>query len=285
LAVGMALMPVAAALPAHDLAETLSTALEFLAILAILALVFLGRHRRWHERWMDYRLVAELVRHLRLVAPLGGARPFPQIPAHWGIYGQPGASWMAWYVRAIERALGLPSAVVDKTHVEACLKQLTVDVNEQIEYHEDNARRCHKIEQRLHHWGIGLLTLTLLACALHLVPGIWHAVRLPDWLPAPHVLLFIGGFFPALGAGVLGINNQGEFRRITKRSTAMQEHLERLLREIEKLEERLAEKSASANEQFSVSATALANDVARLLVNEVLDWRVVLLDRPLEPPA
>jgi hypothetical protein len=32
-------------------------------------------------------------------------------------------------------------------------------------------------------------------------------------------------------------------------------------------------------------AAALSADAARLLINEVLDWRVVVLDRPLQPPV
>ena len=75
-AVGLALLPVALGLHPHHGAEIACIALEFVAIVAILALVFLGRRRRWHERWIDYRLTAELVRHLRLVAPLGWRATF-----------------------------------------------------------------------------------------------------------------------------------------------------------------------------------------------------------------
>jgi len=71
-AVGLALLPLALGLLPHHWAEIAFFALEFVAIVAILALVLLGRHQHWHERWIDYRLTAELVRHLCLVAPLGG---------------------------------------------------------------------------------------------------------------------------------------------------------------------------------------------------------------------
>jgi len=37
--------------------------------------------------------------------------------------------------------------------------------------------------------------------------------------------------------------------------------------------------------QHSAHVAELADEIARLLVNEVLDWRVVFLDRPLHPPA
>ena len=97
LAVGLALLPGALGLPPHGWPEIVCIALELMTIFAIIFLVQLGRTRHWHERWIDYRLTAELVRHLRMVAPLGGRRLLPQPPAHRVTYGQPAATWMAWY--------------------------------------------------------------------------------------------------------------------------------------------------------------------------------------------
>lgn len=65
----------------------------------------------------------------------------------------------------------------------------------------------------------------------------------------------------------------------------MSEQLQTLLNQIENLRERINAQLTSVREQFSVQAVALASDAARLLVNEVLDWRVVFLDQPLKPPA
>lgn len=229
-------------------------------------------------------MTTELVRHLRLVAPLGGNRPFPQIPAHRATYGQPGASWMAWYVRAVERTLGLPSCVVNKAHLKACLAHLNDVVSGQIRYHDLTAGRCHRIEKRLHSWGIAFLALTLVACVLHLLSGVWPVFHTPNWL-SPRLLTFACAFFPALGAALAGINNQAEFRRTSKRSNAMREQLELLQNQVEDLRKRIDGTPDSVRRQYSVQAVALAGDVARLLVNDVLDWRVVFLDRPLEPPA
>lgn len=125
--------------------------------------------------------------------------------------------------------------------------------------------------------------LTLIACGWHLLPNLWHEVPVPDWLPP--VLTFCCGFFPALGAAMAGILNQGEFRRIAKRSAAMREQLLLLVEEIDRLRHRINTAAGPAQKQFSVQAAELASDVARLLLNEVLDWRVVFLDRPVVPPA
>jgi hypothetical protein len=282
-AVGMALLPVGASLPPHHWAEATCIGFELAAILIILGLVFKGRRGRWHERWLEYRLTAELIRHLKLVAPLGGARPFPQNPAHWAAYGQPGATWMAWYVLAVERALGLPSAAVNKDYLEAYLSHLASLLAGQVKHHETNAEQCHRIEERLHRSGVFLFGITLICCGLHFFPTFWHGLEYPEWLLA--LLTFLCGFSPALGAALAGISTQGEFRRIAKRSEAMRAQLSMLLEKVQNLREKLNAVPGQSAEQCSPLAAALAGDAARLLINEVLDWRVVFLDQPLKPPA
>jgi hypothetical protein len=94
------------------------------------------------------------------------------------------------------------------------------------------------------------------------------------------MLTFACGFLPALGAAMAAISNQGEFRRVARRSKAMSKQLATLLMHIEKLETGIQQPRATGAQQHSRLTGALASEVARLLVNEVLDWRVVFLDRP-----
>ena len=82
IAVGAALLPSAAGWmhepgpPARS--ETACVLVEFSVILLVVALVFFGRRQRWLGRWTDYRLAAELLRPLSVLALLGGSRPLPQ---------------------------------------------------------------------------------------------------------------------------------------------------------------------------------------------------------------
>jgi hypothetical protein len=295
LAVGLALLPVGSRfISAHHTAALVCNILELLAIMEILAIIHVGRRQHWHERFLDYRLAAELVRHLRIVAPLGGRWPIPQVPAHWATHGEPAATWMVWYVRAVERAVGFPSAVVDASYLNEYLKELGTAVDGQVGFHKNTERRGRNIEGRLHHLADWLFGLTIAACAIHL--GIHFMIEDPEagWV-RPLALVFVCGFFPALGAALAGIMNQAEFRRIGSRSRAMSERLAVLHNDIERL--RIpppgppvpvplpvsTSVSASGMRQLSVQAVALANAVADLLVAEVLDWRVILRDRPLEP--
>jgi hypothetical protein len=281
-AVGLALLPVGVPFLSHHWANKACNALELISILAVLVVVHVGRRKRWHERFLDYRLTAELVRHLRIVAPLGGRWPIPQIPAHWATYGQPGATWMAWYVRAVERAIGLPSAVVDRFYLEGYLAELSRIVGGQIDFHWKTMRRCQEMEKRLHRIADALLILTIAACALHLLIHFWPRETPPKGIEASP-FVFVCGFFPALGAALAAIMNQAEFRRLANRSKAMAEQMPLLLADITNLRHSIANGPAAGARPPFAHAVSLASAIAGLFVAEVLDWRVVLLDRPLEP--
>ncbi len=48
---------------------------ELASLIIIVALWARSRRRQWHDRWIDYRLLAELLRVQRFLAPLGGSAP------------------------------------------------------------------------------------------------------------------------------------------------------------------------------------------------------------------
>jgi hypothetical protein len=270
--VGLALLPVAMGWSSRSPhpGETLSIWLELCSISIMLVLIVLGRWKGWHERWLDYRLTAELVRHIRLVAPLGGTCSLPSMPAHLSSYMHPGKSWMAWYARAVDRELGFPQVKMTSDHLLACLANLIELLNGQINFHHITARRSREIEHRLHVTSMSLLGMTIAAGLLHLT----HS--------AGGMMTLICGFFPALGAAFEGINNQGEFHRIEKRSDAMAQVLEHLVLEAAALQNELTSNTAGDGESPSMQLAFLADKAARLMVMEVLDWRVVFLDRPLK---
>jgi hypothetical protein len=280
LAVAMALGPFAMSLPEHGAGEILFTLGELLSILLILFLVFRGRKGRWHQRWLDYRLLAEIIRHQRLIAHLGGERASPKIPEHLTSYGDVGASWMAWYARGIERSLNLPHIVVDRTYLLASLEDLEAQLggpDGQLAFHQTTASRASRIEHRLHMSEVTLLILTLSCCCQHLAQSFW-----PNWLHVSgHLLTFCCAFFPAVGAAIAGISNQGEFRRIAQRSASMAERLSHQLEEIRNLKQRVMNPETSSR-QLSPEVASLAGDAAATMVNEVLDWRVIFQDRPLK---
>ena len=244
-------------------------------ILIVLFLFYRGRKRRWHDRWMDYRLLAELVRELRFLIPLGGGRPFPRQPVHLETYGHPARTWMFWHMRAIAREVGIPDVTIDDAYLRECLIYLRDVISGQVHFHEENWRRSEKIEHRLHRGAMILLFATAICIAAHFLPG---GESLKAWL-----IIGTAGF-PAMGAALAGILNQGEFARLARRSRAMSERLERLADEIRAALTSFSSAADAARPTIS-DVSPLAIRAAEFMVDEVLDWRVVFLDRPLVPPA
>ena len=275
-AVGLALAPVAMGWPgaSHPVGEAAAGLAELLAIAAILCMILHARRERWHERWIDYRLAAEMVRHLRLVTPLGGVKAAPHVPAQWAAYGHPAATWMAWYVRAAERQIGLPTARMDAQHLDECLAHFESLLIGQVRFHQIATTRCRNIERRLQRFGVLLLTVTLAVCLLHLLSGLGLVRHFSSRCSG--CLTFLCGFLPALGAALAGIENQGEYRRVQRRSAAMIPQLEVFAGRVRELRTPFASQTGLR----SVAIAALGTEIAQLMASEVLDWRVVFLDRP-----
>jgi hypothetical protein len=63
----------------------------------------------------------------------------------------------------------------------------------------------------------------------------------------------------------------------------MQQRLSQIGHHVEAFSRHLPERQPSAP-GTSRELTALASETAQLMVNEVLDWRIVFLDRPLREP-
>lgn len=280
-AVFLAILPVWAGWDAQQNLPGLlvTAAIELGLLLGIIGLILWGNHRRWHERWMEYRVLAELIRELHFLIPLGGGRPFARLFAHLGGYGRPTESWMSWHARALERATGLPSARVDEAYVQTALVHLKTVVDGQTAFHETSHHRHHRLEHRLHWVGVSLFGLTAAVVAAHFVElAAGHSTGHENAHDGMGWMIVVAAFFPVVGAALAGINNQGEFARLAMRNEAMADRLQGCAQEIDDLSRR-------AGTLRLVDVVRLSMCVAQLMIDEVVDWRVIFLHRPLVPPV
>lgn len=285
LAVGAALFPLLSGwmTAQYHKGLTICIIIESLIILTIIGFVFLSRKRRWHGRWLDYRMTAESIRQLTLFMPLGGGKPFPKMAAHLTQYGNPSATWMTWYVQSVERMAGLPALRVNKQHLKECLSRYALLLAEQKNYHQQNAIIYTKIDRRLHHIGELTLWLTLMSCLVHLLPTVVAGIILSPVVE--NALTFACGFLPALGASMAGINHQGEFKRMSMSSASMYEQFSRLENEINHLITQLQADKSLKKGYFFRQVSEVARTIANLMINEVSDWKVIYQDRPPTLPA
>jgi hypothetical protein len=254
---------------------------ELAAIIGILALTYRGQRKNWHQRWIDYRMLAERLRIARYLALFGGGSPQVVYNGHLTAYGNPAATWMNWHYRAIERAAGVIPTSFTTAYLSSCQQSWRDNlIQDQVAYHKNLSVVFSKMDKRLHKTGEFLFIATLIACLIHL-GHLWieEDPRF-DWIPHTMAgwMTLLCAFLPALGAAFSAIRSHSEVQRLAQRSKAMEESLTHMLYDFASL-------STTGNEMNSIALRNNADRVSTLMTNEMLDWRVVFQDRPLGLPA
>jgi len=230
---------------------------EFLIILAIMLNTHFGVRWRWHQRWLDYRQLAERLRPMRSLKLLGIAAP--DAP---GSATEPVARrWTDWYAAGIWRTMGCPSGKFDEQRMEALARAIAGhEIAPQIAYNRSNAEQAERLDNRLETLGAALFGATLVGCVV-LIGGLLLA---PEWT-ARHgnVFIFLSAGLPALGTAIFGIRVQGDFSGTALRSQATADLLERIATDLGK-----------AGPDLARSAD-LAEQAGRIMLADLGEWRLV----------
>jgi hypothetical protein len=238
---------------------------EFVLIAAILSITYWGRHRRWHERWLNYRQLGERLRQYCFLAPLGCSLPTPRHVAHSG--SDPSQAWVDGMFHSIARDIGIAPGRVEQPYLASIGELIGNILQGQIVYHEGNHEKMEKLNHHLHQAGTWLFGITLLACIYHVWVG-----REAAWL------LVLATAPPAFGAAFYGIANQGEFARSADRSLAMR-------REFASLRENDLKKALSSGNESFANLRIVAEKIAEIMISETNDWSVVFRYRSLNLPG
>ncbi|MCC7348200.1 MAG: hypothetical protein IT538_12455, partial [Variibacter sp.] len=253
--------------------KTVCATLEFIMIALILVITHAGARGAWHERYLDARRLAEMLRHARVLAPLGRSGGAGE--AH----GDPGEIWTTWYAQAARRELSVPDARIDAAYIQA-VTQATVkhEVEPQLAYHRANHRRLHHVHHGLDHFGERLFYLTALLCIVWIVAFGIYELHLPytGWIKTAlkPTLTFLSAVLPAIGAALAGIRAQGDFQAAAKQSLATE-------RELEEISERLRHGHAGSYRE----ACILQLWVADTMASDLGRWRSLYSNRPLTIPG
>jgi hypothetical protein len=251
---------------------------ELVFIGLVITLTWQAVHRHYHERWIDYRHLAEQIRPLRYLFALGLTLPREE-SAHYLERERGKGGWSNWLAHRLERELGVPNVAVTPAYLRAVRGFASHAIlEEQLTYHRNNVAKLAKVEHRLHKTGEWLFSLTAVGCMLHLVVHFVFWDDLPHRLALSlsHGLTFVAGVLPALGAAVLGIRNVGEFGRLEMRSRAMAAALQHM------------HKMFDENEPSHLSRISLSEELETLaaqMMSETADWRTLIITRRIELPS
>ncbi|MGZ6021365.1 MAG: hypothetical protein ACXWLQ_02045 [Rhizomicrobium sp.] len=242
-------------------------AVEILLIVFILYVIGRGARGQWHRRWLEYRRLAETLRHLRILALMGAAARLDR-PGNGSTRAH---GWVSWYARAIEREIPVPSLAVDQTYLAAVRDAVrNAELRTQIDYNHNNGIAMEAAGERLHLAGSLLFLATLAICVGYLClyfldPELAHGWK--DWT------IFLTALFPTVGAAINAIRAQGDFQSVADRSRETALNIEEL-------------DAAMAQEPLEFARLAdRVEKAADLLMADVAEWHVLFRTRPLSLPA
>jgi hypothetical protein len=247
---------------------------ELIIIVAIIITWLQGLRRQWHRHWLEYRRLAESLRHMRILAPLGSEGPVARPSRLLDVDGQDWVNWYAWTVR---RRIPLPDRAVDPTYLAAARDAVrSAEIGHQIDYHTRNAQRIDKLGSRIHHTGQIVFAVTGGLCVLFLCAVWFGGLRN---LPQPHRDLILGAFtflsalLPTLGSAIGAIHVQGDFKTVagqSKRTAKQLMAIDKILADDPLILARIADRVEKTSD---------------VMMSDVLEWQTVFRTRPLSLPA
>lgn len=247
--------------------KALMVMIEIGLISSILVTLQLGTRRQWHRRWLEYRRLAETLRHLRMLAPTAAAARLDRPSDRAGR----GYGWVSWYARAVEREIPVPDLAVNPEFLAAVRDTVSrTELKAQISYNRHNAHAMEKAGHRLHIAGTFLFWATLAICISFLAI---YFIDTEEAETLRELTVFLTALFPAIGAALSAIRSQADFETVAKRSHETAADLEELDRamETEPLE------FARLTDRIEKAVDVMMADNA--------EWHVLFRTRPLSLPA
>lgn len=262
--------------------KTIWISLEVTIIIAILMVTIAGKRGRWHEKWIDYRQLAEELRQYRLYYLTLGRETNNELTK--GESGE-AAGWVDWYFAATRREAGMTTGKFDEASIRTIAATvLNEEIKPQISYHDGKAHTLHAMEHRLHHLGEYAFGATLLVCLVYLALAFMAGKEpgLPKWAYATKndikgVVTMLTGFLPSLGAALFGIRVQGEFGSTAERSHATAAQLKTIAENFD----HLANTKTPSLETLRIRVA----EAARAMLMENMDWRLLYISKPLNLPG
>ena len=234
---------------------------EVMLMIAVLAIVWVGRRRHWHEKWIDCRFLAERFRSALFMAitnvDVGVLRP----PRHLSLAYSP-KDWMV--VAFLSVWSQRPRLPAPDTRLFEGLKQFLCNawIEDQVRYHDGTRKRHSRRHQRMTTASYTLFGLTI-AVVLFYVAGVG-----PHWLET--IFAFLAVVFPAVAASITGIRTHRDYLRNSMRSAEMARHLHDL-------------KNKMVHVHDYRGFLGLVKETEETMLHENEDWRVVVRFHTTEP--
>jgi hypothetical protein len=256
------------------------TAIEFVALALIAAMVFANERHRWHRRFLEYRLLAELCRKQQMLALFGWSLQGPSVTEK-SIAFQAGAvpgngNWVGWLFGTLQRAAPLPEGKFDSTRTGQSRDEVLRDlIEDQLVYHRTRALQSGRASERLGKLGEWFFIAVLVLVAIKLILVASHA---PHGLILDGLILVLGlaaAILPALSAGFVGIRSYAELPVLAEQSRSMQIAMQAAKDRIQRIED-----------DEPLASQILGSEifgVATLMLQDIQGWMQLFRAKVVEP--
>ncbi len=250
---------------------------------------FLPAHEdAWHEKMVEYRVLAELLRHQRFVYAFGSAG---RLARSGDRMWRDADAWIGWYVRATLRELGFPrTRLCINYRREALTAFHKQEVEDQVAYNKREAERFALIDERLA-WNIRRawrgVAWTAFAGAgvifilwpIEIANSYGHAQAETALHIIKPLLTIALAFVPAAIAAVHGVRSQMEFENSAKRFKDTYRQLRAIRLQVSCF---LRPKERVLGRQACLSFVGAANNA---MAADVAGWSTVFKTKAAEPPG
>ncbi len=227
----------------------------------IIKIYKVNEKNKWHQKFIDYRILAEMMRHSVLLASLGSGIKGISLPVY---LKKEEVSWINWYYRAIIRQAGIPCITLTAAQLHYTKNLVLTMLEQQVTYHTSNQSKNNKIGSRLNRYSKFFYWATIIVVAMRVAV---YALGFITMLNEHYVELGVKVFnvlcllFPALALLFQAVALQGGYDILAQRSAAMKDDLEKLMQSLEKQSSYKGVKN-------------IAEKAAALMISEVTDWRL-----------
>jgi hypothetical protein len=246
------------------LAKLVGFSIQAASLAAIFLVYFLNRQKEWHARFIDYRLLAELLRHQIYLGDLGRSLPI-RLPA---LRRDTLAGWVLWHVRAVTRDSGLPTDRMTAERLGQLRDLVRKELEVQRSFHGRTGDRYTVLSNRLDAIVVSLyaagLAAVLTRAGFFVFTSFWEGAAVYESAINATALII-----PALTPIFLGLRSQGEYPQLATQYRATRDLLDALA-------DRLGV-TLPSHEDLS----RLAVEAAEVMSTEVSGWRTTVKARTL----
>lgn len=209
-------------------AAGIAAILELIVLFAIVGVRMVDERNDWRDRWLDYRLLAEMLRLADVMALAGRPMPLNQVESI-GL-DMPTRRWVSDSYIAIVRQAGVVPFQQTAGHVRR-LRDYVADerLGRQVDYHAKTHESSEKRAEEYFELGEAYFVISILAVAMKLALMALKPANAPSAFEATEILFgLIAGVAPSLAYVLFAIRNQAELEIVSQRSRRMLLRLERL---------------------------------------------------------